>query len=125
MAIYLRKYIAQLSKGCDAIACDNEYCKSCPKFKFPNLENNTDIFEKAKELLLSSGEKLICKNLSPIQWDNEYLSKSKFPELSAFQDLSKLNKKEFIDALKDEYMYSYAFFKTPEDQQNLIKNHIS
>lgn len=121
MAIFLKRYMLQMTKGCDAVECDNEYCKSCPKFKFPDLELN-DLFEEAKKILKDSETKLICKNLSPIQYDPQYLLQSQFPALSDFKDTSSLNQKLVIDALKDKYIYSYAFFKTPEDQKLLTEN---
>lgn len=122
MAKYIKQYLAQLSKGCDAYTCDNEYCKSCSKFKFTDIVENKQIFAKAVEILKTSQDKYICKNLSPIQYESDFLAKSKFPELSAFEDISLLNQKEVINALKDEYVYSYVFFKTPEDQEKLLDN---
>lgn len=116
-------YLSQIVKGCDAIECDNEYCKSCPKFKYFNIKDEKELQKKAIELSRNhSSENHLCKNLSPIQYDKDFLSKIKYPNFTDFKNNTSDISNILLNEFKDQYNYSYAFFETQDDRNNLIED---
>ena len=119
----LRGYIAQLLNGCDsACKCENEYCKSCEKFKYEFHDKNEGAQEGIKLAQNHSKEDHLCRGLSYLQLNNTLRTTAKnFPSIEKFSNLNELDKKEVISMMTNFKLIPYIFEgeqpQTLNDQQ--------
>lgn len=118
-----RGYIHQLMYGCDAVNCNNEYCRSCPNFKFAETTDLKQVSQIAKSLLKEHSTKSkFCKYLARYHYDPQFFTEFKFPKIDEFKNVKNLNQNQISTILKDTSHFPYLFLDIPNDISKINEN---
>ncbi|OHT15702.1 ubiquitin ligase [Tritrichomonas foetus] len=117
-----RAYCSQVLMGCDAVKCDNPFCKSCKDFQFSDI-SRTDITEKALKMLREhTRSPKLCDHLSPNQLDKNFFTQNIMTSIENFRNIESLTETKLEKSFSNSKYFPFFLLKDkskyPSDKFN-------